>query len=96
MNTRRTYHANVTTMTRKGQASVPATIRKALGRKEGDKVEFALASEQKQQATLKRMPSVTTMTFGALASNIPMGSPKEERLAAAEDIADEVAAEDRR
>jgi AbrB family looped-hinge helix DNA binding protein len=94
MNTSTTYHEAVTKMTRKGQVSVPVAIRKALGLKEGDKVAFALTGTGKKQATLKRAPSVTAMTFGTLASGVPMRSPQEERLAAAEAIAAEAAETD--
>ncbi len=94
MNTSTTYHTEVTKLTRKGQVSVPAAIRKALGLKQGDKVAFALTGTGKKQATLARVPSIAALTFGTLASDVPMRSPKEESLAIQEAIAEEAAAKD--
>jgi AbrB family looped-hinge helix DNA binding protein len=93
MNTGSAYHDEVTTMTRKGQISVPAAIRSALGLKEGDKVAFSLAGGKKKQATLRPVQSVADMTSGKLASPVPMRSPEEERAAFAEGVADELAEE---
>lgn len=96
MNTSTTYEGDVMTMTRKGQVSVPAPIRKALGLKEGDKVAFALSGGKEKQATLRPVQSVADRTFGKLASSAPMLSPEEEHAAFAEGVADEVAEEDKR
>ena len=71
-------------LARKGQVSVPAAIRDALGLKEGDKVAFALSGPKKNEVTLRPVPLVAEMTFGKLASPVPMRSPKEERDAFAE------------
>ena len=92
MNTSTPFHTQVTKLTRKGQVSVPAAIRKALGLKEGDKVAFALTGTKGKQATLQRVPSIAALTFGTLASNVPMRSPKEESVAVVDDIAEEAAA----
>src|SRR5687767_6021115 len=91
MNTSTPSHTQVTKLTRKGQVSVPAAIRKALGLKEGDKVAFALTGIKGKQATLQRASSIAALTFGTLASNVPMRSPKEESVAVVEDIAEEAA-----
>lgn len=82
MNTSATYQ-EVTQVTRKGQVTVPISIRKALGLKKGDKVAFALSPRGEAQATLTPVSSVAEATFGSLTSEAPMLSPQEERQAAA-------------
>lgn len=56
----------LTVVTRKGQITVPAEIRRALGLKEGDKVAIVLTDPAKGQATLKPARSVAERTFGAV------------------------------
>jgi antitoxin PrlF len=76
----------LTIVTRKGQVTIPADIRRALGIKEGDKVAFVLEGDQ---VKLTRKGSVVEQTAGALKSNIPALSPQEEREAAEQAIAEE-------
>lgn len=94
MDTSLTYHEQVTHITRKGQVTVPAAIRKALGLKEGDTVAFALTTADPAGAILRPAHSVAAATFGALASDRPMLDPSSERAAFEEGVADEVALED--
>jgi AbrB family looped-hinge helix DNA binding protein len=79
----------LTVVTRKGQVTIPAEIRKALGLKEGDKVAFVLADDQ---VTLSKKGSVVALTAGALKSDIPHLSPREEREKTEQAIADEAMA----
>ncbi|MCX6022896.1 MAG: AbrB/MazE/SpoVT family DNA-binding domain-containing protein [Chloroflexi bacterium] len=53
-------------MTRKGQITVPAEIREALGLKEGDKVAWSLGENGELRATIRRATSVAERTFGAV------------------------------
>lgn len=62
----------LTTVTRKGQITVPAEIRKALDLRIGDKVAVSLDEENGGvHATLRPVRSVAEMTFGALSSARP-------------------------
>ena len=74
-------------VTRKGQITIPADIRRALNIKEGDKVAFTV---EEGEVKLSRMGSVVAATAGALKSDIPPLSPEEERRAAEEAIAEDV------
>lgn len=56
----------LTVMTRKGQITIPAEIRRALGLKEGDKVAISLPDPGTQEVHLHPVRSVAEMTFGAL------------------------------
>ena len=76
----------LTVVTRKGQVTIPADIRRALGIKEGDKVAFVLEDDQ---VKLTRKGSVVEQTAGALKSDIPALSLREERDAAEQAIAEE-------
>jgi AbrB family looped-hinge helix DNA binding protein len=54
-------------MTRKGQITVPAEIRKALGIEIGDKVGITLDTQNGSlRATLRRVGSIADMTFGSV------------------------------
>ena len=92
MNTYPTYqevsdmNEQLTIVTRKGQVTIPADIRRALGIKEGDKVAFGLEDDQ---VKLTRKGSVVEQTAGALKSDIPALSLREERDAAEQAIAEE-------
>jgi antitoxin PrlF len=92
MNTYTTYtetadmNEQLTIVTRKGQVTIPADIRRALGIKEGDKVAFVLEDDQ---VKLTRKGSVVEQTAGALKSDIPALSLREERDAAEQAIAEE-------
>jgi AbrB family looped-hinge helix DNA binding protein len=58
----------LTTLTRKGQITVPAEIRRALGLRIGDKVAVSLEEENGTlRANLRPVRSVADMTFGAIA-----------------------------
>jgi AbrB family looped-hinge helix DNA binding protein len=66
--------------------TIPADISRALGIKEGDKVAFVLEDDQ---VKLTRKGSVVEQTAGALKSDIPALSLREEREAAEQAIAEE-------
>jgi AbrB family looped-hinge helix DNA binding protein len=76
----------LTVVTRKGQVTILADIRRALGIKEGDKVAFVLEDDQ---VKLTKKESVVQQTAGALKSDIPALSPQQEREAAEQAIAEE-------
>src|SRR5215210_2695918 len=76
-------------VTRKGQITIPAEIRRALDIKEGDKVAISL---DKDEVKVSRTGSVVEATAGALKSDMPALSPEEERKAAEQAIADDVIA----
>jgi antitoxin PrlF len=79
----------LTVVTRKGQVTIPADIRRAMGIKEGDKVAFVV---EDNQVKLTRKGSVVEQTAGALKSDIPALTPQEERDAAEQAIAEEAIA----
>jgi AbrB family looped-hinge helix DNA binding protein len=79
-------HETVTTVTRKGQITLPVAIRKALGITRGDKVVLSLEDDE---VRLKRTESVTAQTAGSLHSEQPALPADEEREAAEEAIAQE-------
>jgi AbrB family looped-hinge helix DNA binding protein len=56
----------LTTITRKGQITVPVEIRKALGLKEGDKLAVSLADPETKEVTLRVVRSMAEATFGAV------------------------------
>ncbi|MBI2761949.1 MAG: AbrB/MazE/SpoVT family DNA-binding domain-containing protein [Chloroflexi bacterium] len=74
-------------VTRKGQVTVPAEIRQALGIKQGDKVAFTWDG---REARLARAESVVARTAGALRSGIPAGSPRDEKAAFERAVAEDV------
>jgi antitoxin PrlF len=82
----------LTVVTRKGQVTIPAEIRRALGIKEGDKVAFVLEDDQ---VKLTRKGSVVEQTAGALKSDVPALSPQEECEATEQAIAEEAIARSR-
>ncbi|MCL4546042.1 MAG: AbrB/MazE/SpoVT family DNA-binding domain-containing protein [Chloroflexi bacterium] len=84
-----------TVVTRKGQITVPAEIRQALGLKEGDKVALSLAESGKLHATLRPARSVAAMTFGAVAPRKRPEDFQELRRIFEEGVAEEVLAEGR-
>ena len=75
------------TLTRKGQVTVPAAIRRALGLKEGDRVSFTLDGDE---VRLSRTGSVVERTAGMLKSDLPPLSAEELREAAEWAIAEDV------
>ena len=80
----------LTRMTRKGQITVPAEVRRALGLRQGDKVAISVDAEL---AYLRPVRSVTEMTFGSLQPGSGAEGTRTEREIAIEEIATNVAAE---
>ncbi|MDP9379923.1 MAG: AbrB/MazE/SpoVT family DNA-binding domain-containing protein [Chloroflexota bacterium] len=78
----------VSVVTRKGQITIPAEMRKALDLNEGDKV--ALSLEEGEVRVRGSSGSVVARTAGALRSDAPLLSPEEEREAAERAIAEDV------
>jgi AbrB family looped-hinge helix DNA binding protein len=76
-------------VTRKGQITIPAEFRRALGLKEGDKVALSL---EEGEVRLSRTGSVVAATAGALKSDMPALPPSEERRQAEQAIAEDVVA----
>jgi AbrB family looped-hinge helix DNA binding protein len=74
-------------VTRKGQITIPAEIRRALNIKEGDKVAITL---QENEVKVSRTGSVVEKTAGALKSAMLPLSPQEERQRAEQAIAEDV------
>ena len=74
-------------VTRKGQITIPAEIRRALSIKEGDKVAFELVNGH---VLMTPRGSVVERTAGALKSDAPLLSVEEERAAAERAIAEDV------
>jgi AbrB family looped-hinge helix DNA binding protein len=75
-------------LTRKGQITIPAEMRKVLGLREGDKVAVVLESGQ---VRLSRAGSVVARTAGILKPTEPPVTAKELREAAEQAIAEDVA-----
>ncbi len=61
-----------TVVTRKGQITVPAQIRKALGLHIGDRVAVSLDAEGELHANLRPVSSVADATFGSIHSQSPV------------------------
>jgi AbrB family looped-hinge helix DNA binding protein len=53
-----------TVVTRKGQITIPAEIRRALGIEQGDRIEVLLSNRDPRHAVLRPVPSVTESTYG--------------------------------
>ena len=75
----------LTVVTRKGQVTVPAEIRRALGIKEGDRVAFVM---ERGQVRLVARGSVVERTAGILRSHRPAETAEELREAAERAIAE--------
>jgi len=71
----------LTVVTKKGQVTVPAEVRKALGLKQGDRVVFQLSKYQSGTVSMRRVGSVVDCTAGMLAGPEPAPSAEEERAA---------------
>lgn len=56
----------LTVVTRKGQITLPAEIRRSLGIEEGDKIAVSIADPQNARIMLRPIRSVAEMTFGAV------------------------------
>ncbi len=78
----------VSTVTRKGQITIPVEMRRALDINEGDKVELSLEEDGVKRK--RSSGSIVARTAGALKSEVPMLSPEEEREAAERAIAEDV------
>jgi len=78
----------LTVVTRKGQITVPAEIRKALGLHQGDKVALVLENDE---VRLRRAGSVVAQTAGLLKTSERPLSAKELREEAEKVIAEDVA-----
>jgi len=75
----------LTVVTRKGQVTVPAEIRRALGIKEGDRVAFVMEGDE---VRLVVKGSVVERTAGVLRSSRPAETAEELREAAERAIAE--------
>ena len=53
-------------VTRKGQITLPAELRKSLGIREGDKVALSLTGPDQGQICLRPVRSVAELTFGVV------------------------------
>ncbi len=78
---------HLTVLTRKGQITIPAEIRRALDLKEGDKIAVTLDGGR---AHLAPYGSVTERTAGIFKNAGPVLSAEELRDAFAQGVADEV------
>ena len=76
-----------TTVTRKGQITLPADIRRALRLKQGDKVTLVLSETGEAEATLKPYHSAAQRTFGILHRDGPSANASHLRPVAAEEAA---------
>jgi AbrB family looped-hinge helix DNA binding protein len=76
----------LTVVTRKGQITVPAEIRRLMGLKQGDKVAFIVDDAQ---VRLTRAGGVVERTAGMFKSNTPPLSAAELREAAEQAFAEE-------
>jgi AbrB family looped-hinge helix DNA binding protein len=78
-----------TTVTRKGQVTIPVEIRRTMGLKEGDQIAFVLDGEE---VRLAHWIDPVTRTAGVLKSDQPAGTPREEKEAFERAVAEEVIA----
>lgn len=81
-----------TTMTQKGQVTVPAEIRAHLGLKPRDRVRFELEGDA---VKLRAAPSRIARHFGVVQTGGEPFTARQERDAFEEGVAQEVAGEDR-
>ena len=89
----------LTVVTRKGQITVPAEIRRELGIREGDKLAVSIADPAQRQVRVRPVRSVAELTFGSLTPSGPAQDASEQRRefedAAAEEVIAELEAADR-
>jgi antitoxin PrlF len=76
------------TITRKGQVTIPVAIREALGLEEGDKIDFIM--DKNKRVELLPRGSVVAQTAGIVRAKQPVLSAKELRRVAEEAIAEDV------
>jgi AbrB family looped-hinge helix DNA binding protein len=86
-------YEQVSVMTRKGQVTVPAEIRRALQLREGDKLVFSLESQPEGQITLRPVRSVAAMTAGAITPRQRPEDLEALKAEAWEEVAEDVLAE---
>lgn len=86
-------YERLSVMTRKGQVTVPAEIRRALGLREGDKVVFSLEDAATGQVSVRPVRSVVEMTYGAVKPRKRPEDLKALREEALDEVAEEVLAE---
>jgi AbrB family looped-hinge helix DNA binding protein len=84
---RQEMQERVSVVTRKGQITIPAEFRKALGLKEGDKVALSL---EEGKVRLSPSESVVTRTAGVFKTDEPAKTAEELRVLAEEAIAADV------
>ncbi len=77
----------VSVVTRKGQITIPAEFRKALGLKEGDKVALSL---EEGEVRLSPTESIVTRTAGIFKTDEPAKTAEELRVLAEEAVAADV------
>jgi AbrB family looped-hinge helix DNA binding protein len=80
-------HERLSVVTRKGQITIPAEFRRALGLKEGDKVTLSL---EEGEVRLARSESVAARTAGIFKTDEPAKTAEELRVLAEEAIAADV------
>lgn len=82
-------HFPTSRLTRKGQVTIPAEVRRKLGLKQGDKVAFV---QEGDTVTVVPALGITERTAGALRQyrHTPARTPEEEHEAFARAVADEV------
>jgi len=80
-------------VTRKGQITLPVEIRRALGIKEGDKVELSLGDAGQALVILRPVRSIAEVTFGAVAPRKQPEDFQELRREFEDGVAEEVMAE---
>jgi AbrB family looped-hinge helix DNA binding protein len=83
----------LTVVTRKGQITVPAEIRQALGLRVGDKIAVSLCDGTEPRATLRPIRSVAELSYGAITPRRRPEDLRELRREFEEGVAEEVMAE---
>ncbi len=89
-------YEQISVITRKGQITVPAEIRRALGLRQGDKLIFSLENPATGQVTVRPVRSVAEMTYGAVTPRKRPEDLKALRQEAEEEAAEAVLAAMRR
>ena len=85
----------LTVVTRKGQITVPAEVRRALDLRQGDKVAVSLPEPGTAQVSLRPVRSVAEMTFGRVTPRQRPEDLRELRRGYEEDVVAEVMSESR-